>query len=217
MRDTQQDYYKVVAMAGNSALYRRPSGIYVVRIAVPTRHRLIVGKGEIHITTHLRDWIAAKLAALRIQIGWLEYFMALDAGTLSTAEALLQGSGWVSVEEAARIMGISATSLLTELMDSGSDIATYASEWPCWVVDTFSTMPREPDGAILMNEVEQIGQRQVFSGEVRPLDTAVAIGALIATGNISADIFRHGKHGGLICDTKQTIVGARLKLPSCTR
>ena len=200
-------------MAGNRFLYRRPSGIYVVRIAVPYRHRLTVGKSEIHITTHLRDWIAAKLAALRIQIGWLEYFMALDAGTLSTAEALLQGSGWVSVEEAARIMGISATSLLTELMDSGCDIATYASEWPCWVVDTFSTMPRESDGAVLMNEVEQIGQRRIFSGEVRPPNTAAAISALVATGEIAADIFRHGKYGGLICDTKQTIPTSAILAP----
>ncbi len=132
--------------------------------------------------------------------------MALDAGSLSTAEALLQGDGWVSVEDAASLMGISAKSLLTELLNSGSDVSAFANQWPCWQVDNFSTMPRETDGSILMNEVEQTGVRQgFFSGQVMPLESAAGIAELMANGKIVADVFRAGKHGAVICDGLQTI------------
>ncbi|WP_338157368.1 DUF6538 domain-containing protein [Burkholderia multivorans] len=38
-------------MAQTSCLYRRPSGIYVVRLVVPKRLRSAVGKNEIHAST----------------------------------------------------------------------------------------------------------------------------------------------------------------------
>ena len=144
-------------MAGNSALYRRPSGIYVVRIAVPTRHRHTLGKTEMHISTSLRDWNAAKLASLRIQVNWQEHFMALDTGTLTKAETLLHGQGLVSVDEAARLLGVSTTTLLTELLNGKCPITAYANEWPCWQVDTLATIAQESNGSYLMNEVEEVG------------------------------------------------------------
>jgi integrase/DNA-binding transcriptional regulator/RsmH inhibitor MraZ len=202
MRDTQQDYYKVVAMAGNSALYRRPSGIYVVRIAVPTRHRHTLGKNELHISTSLREWNAAKLASLRIQVNWLEHFMALDTGTRTTAETLLHGQGLVSVDEAARLLGVSATTLLTELLNGKCPITAYANEWPCWEVDTLATIAQESNGSYLMNEVEEVGNRRIYSGAVQPLDSAAAMGSLIATSSYIGDIFRVGTCGAVFCDAK---------------
>lgn len=38
-------------MAQRNNLYRRSSGIYVVRIAVPARYRLYTGQREIHAST----------------------------------------------------------------------------------------------------------------------------------------------------------------------
>ena len=70
-------------MHGNPGLYRRPSGIYAVRIAVPLRLRQAVGKSEIHVSTSLWDLNAAKLAALRILIGWREHFMTRAAKNLA--------------------------------------------------------------------------------------------------------------------------------------
>lgn len=192
-------------MSGNFGLYRRPSGIYVVRIAVPLRHRGTVGRGEIHVTTHLRETNAAKLAGLRIQIGWLEHFMELDAGKLASAEPLLHGQGLVSVEEAARLLGVSTATLLTELFNGKCSLSAYAEEWPCWLVGDRHKITNEPDGSYLMNDIERLGVQQVFSGEVQPLDSAAAINQLIATGSYSGDIFLHGKRGAVFCDRKQGI------------
>jgi integrase len=136
----------------------------------------------------------------------MEKFMALDAGSLSTAEALLQGDGWVSVEDAASLMGISAKSLLTELLNNGSNVSAYANQWPCWQIDNFSTIHREADGSILMNEIEQTGVRQgFFSGQVMPLEPAAGLAQLVANGKIVGEVFRTGKYGAVICDGLQTI------------
>lgn len=192
-------------MAGNPHLYRRSSGIYVLRIAVPLRHRASVGKAEIHVSTHLREWNAAKLAALKIQIGWLERFMEMDSTKTSTTKALLSGEGWASVEESARLLGVSTRSLLTELLNASADIAIYANEWHCWQVDSLSEIAREPNGAIVMNDVEHIGQRTIFSGEVHPIDAKAAIGSLIAGDVWSAEIFRHEKYGAIILDEAKAV------------
>ena len=61
----QDSYTGGLYMSGHSCLYRRPSGVYAVRIVVPKRLLDLVGRGEIHTTTGLRDWNAAKLAALK--------------------------------------------------------------------------------------------------------------------------------------------------------
>ena len=88
----RQDYYTGgLSMSGHSCLYRRSSGVYAVRIVVPKRLRELVGRGEIHTSTGLRDWNAAKLAALRIQIHWRELLMALDREKLSDGSPLLLG------------------------------------------------------------------------------------------------------------------------------
>lgn len=75
-------------MSGVSCLYRRSSGIYAVRLAVPARLRPSVDRGEIHVSTGLRDWNAAKVSALKIQTHWREKFMTLDLEKLTTANPL---------------------------------------------------------------------------------------------------------------------------------
>lgn len=49
-------------MFRNEYLYRRPSGIYVVRICVPKRLQSLIGRREIHISTSVRDPALAKSA-----------------------------------------------------------------------------------------------------------------------------------------------------------
>jgi integrase len=192
-------------MAGTSGLYRRSSGIYVVRIAIPRRHRTAIGQNELHVSTGIRDWNRAKLEGLRIQLKWHEHFMSLDKSTLIAAKPLLQGDGLVSIEEAARLLGLSPVSLLTELLNAKSTITSFATEWACWQVDDLYGIAKESDGAFVVNDVESSGTRQIFTGAVRPLDSVSAIGQLIATGSFSADIFRVEKGGGLFCDAPHQI------------
>ena len=50
-------------MAQRDNLYRRSSGIYVVRIAVPARYRLYTGQREIHASTETNDIRKARAIA----------------------------------------------------------------------------------------------------------------------------------------------------------
>lgn len=47
-------------MAQKANLYRRGSGVYVVRMIVPLRLREVVGKGEVHTSTETRDLVVSK-------------------------------------------------------------------------------------------------------------------------------------------------------------
>jgi hypothetical protein len=47
-------------------LYRRPSGIYVLRITVPVRYRAQLGQREIHTSTRTTDQSAAKAGVERL-------------------------------------------------------------------------------------------------------------------------------------------------------
>ncbi|WP_185732270.1 DUF6538 domain-containing protein [Burkholderia sp. Bp8963] len=94
-------------MAQTSCLYRRSSGIYVVRLVVPKRLRAAVGKNEIHASTRLREWEAAKLVAHRIQSHWREHFMTLDLDKLRAENPLLDGAGMIRIVDAAMATGAS--------------------------------------------------------------------------------------------------------------
>lgn len=182
-------------MSGVSCLYRRTSGIYAVRIVIPSRLRLSVGRGEIHVSTGLRDWNAAKLAALKIQFQWRERLMALDVEKLATASPLLQGEGLIPVNEAARAIGLSIGSLLGELRNERAELFTHAQHWQGWSVANVETVERDFDGAFVLNDVEACGVQQTFSGVVRAFDAAATIAALLVEGKAMASVFRLLEHG----------------------
>lgn len=177
-------------MSGVTCLYRRPSGIYAVRLVVPRRLRSIVGRGEVHVSTGLRDRNAAKLAGSRIQVQWRETFMALDSERLTTRSPLLEGGGLISIERAAEAIGLSGSSLMGELLNVKAKIVTNASNWSGWVVRDIDAIERDFDGAFVLNHVEEQGERQVLIGFARPFDSLAAISALMTDGVATVEILR---------------------------
>lgn len=182
-------------MSGVSCMYRRPSGIYVVRLVVPARLKSCVGRGEIHVSTGIRDWNAAKLAALKIQFQWREKLIALDVDKLATASPLLHGEGLISICEAAKAIGLSDGSLLAELRNERAELFTQAQHWEGWFVADLDCVERDFDGAFVLNDVEQRGIRQVLSGVVRAFDPAVRIAALVTDGAAAGAVFRLSGNG----------------------
>ncbi|MEY8864918.1 DUF6538 domain-containing protein [Enterobacter asburiae] len=68
-------------MAQRGNLYRRPSGIYVLRITVPVRYRALIGQREIHASTRTTHLANAKAIATRLLEKWyasLEEFKQVD-------------------------------------------------------------------------------------------------------------------------------------------
>lgn len=196
-------------MSGHSCLYRRPSGVYAVRIVVPKRLRDLVGRGEIHTTTGLRDWNAAKLASLKIQLHWREQLMALDLEKLSAGSPLLLGEGLIPIEEAARAIGLTAGSLLGEMRNGRIPIFVQAQAWQGWRVHDLAVIERDYDeSGFVLNDVEAQGYKQTLSGTARVYDSAATIANLIAAGTAVESTFRLSGNAGFFCDDEQTITVA---------
>lgn len=200
-------------MSGNPCLYRRPSGIYAVRLVVPKRLRDLVGKGEIHASTGLRDWNTAKLAALKIQLHWRERFMALDVEKLSAGSPLLLGDGVIPILEAARVTGLSIGSLLGEMLNDRTPVYVQARNWSGWGVADLDAIERDYDGTFILNDVEVQGHRHVESGMVRVYDRAAVIAALISDDMPTTSLFLLSGRAAFFCDDEQAIALAACLAP----
>jgi len=108
-------------------LFRRPSGIYVLRITVPPQLRPVFGKREIVASTGTREWTIAKMVAGAQAARWRQRFFDSDrlmslAKTLTMdhqevlklvqGHPVLLGDGHLALPHAATASGISATDLL---------------------------------------------------------------------------------------------------------
>jgi len=179
-------------MPGKLCIYRRPSGIYAVRLAVPKRLRPLVGRGEIHASTGLREWETAKIAALKIQLLWRERFMTLDIDKLRMANPLLAGDGMISIVEAASAIGISPKALAGELLNDRAPAFTSVQALPCWKVPDLNAIERDHDGTFVLNDVEDKGARTMHSGIVCFFDSRATLGRFVAGLKSRESVFRDG-------------------------
>ncbi|ONB84478.1 site-specific integrase [Burkholderia pseudomallei] len=187
-------------MAQTSCLYRRPSGIYVVRLVVPKRLRAAVGKNEIHASTRLRDWEAAKLVGHRIQSHWREHFMTLDIDKLRAENPLLDGAGMIPIVDAARTIGIEPSLLANELLNDGGQVFTHLHGQSCWWVPVLNDLDRDFGGEFIWNEVEASGERTIHTGTLRFLDPQATLRQVITTGESQEGVFRDGKSAGVFLE-----------------
>lgn len=196
-------------MSGSTCLYRRASGIYAVRLVVPSRLRVIVGRNEIHSSTGLRDSNAAKLAGSRILLHWRERFMDLDTHG-AAPNPLLVGEGLIPITEAARAIGIPLRMLLGELSNDRAPIYALAKNWKCWHVADLDQLDRDHDGTFVWNDVEKKGALQTHSGPLRCHDSAGAIGGLLQSETFAESVFLHSGNAAFFIDPEQIIT-----LPAC--
>ena len=108
-------------------LFRRPSGIYVLRIAVPAQLRPVFGKREVVATTGTRELTIAKIVAGAQAAQWRQRFF--DAGRLMSLAStstmdhqeilkiaqghpVLLGGGHLTLPHSSTASGISTTDLL---------------------------------------------------------------------------------------------------------
>jgi len=101
-------------------LYRRPSGVYVVRICVPQRFRQRIGRREIHISTKCRDAFEAKASAFGILTAWQQWGQELtkmDVVKIAEGSPLLAGDGYIRIEDVEKQFGFNRQALLNELLN----------------------------------------------------------------------------------------------------
>lgn len=73
-----------------NCILRRPSGVYVARLAVPKSLRHIVGKSELIATTHQRDLRLAKVVGASIIARWRSWLLSLRPTSASTQMDILR-------------------------------------------------------------------------------------------------------------------------------
>lgn len=131
-------------MSGSSYLYRRPSGVYFVRLCVPSRLKQAVGKGELHRSTGCRDLRLAKIVAAELVAHWhrsIEALQHMDINKLLAGSVKLLGDGDVSLVEAAVECGTTPADLAQRLVGRRFGLFVHADEWLGWLTeDIFSAL-----------------------------------------------------------------------------
>lgn len=119
-----------------TCLYRRPSGVYAVRLVVPRRHREAIGRTELHFSTKTTDAALAKAVASGLLAHWRLKFLRLDRMGKMDLERVLVGSplltagGRLSLERAAEVSGFDRADLLQQAAQGG--LMLYASLRAVW-------------------------------------------------------------------------------------
>lgn len=184
-------------MPSPQSVYRRSSGIYVVRLVVPTRLRPFVGKGEIHISTGMRQWRAAQLDALRIQGRLRSYLMSLD--TLLRLEA----PGRIRLTEAAQALHCSHDTLLDELLnlEPSPSLHIHVSQLTGWQIADLAEIESVQDDAgtvisYVIDDAKDKGLHVAYTGFLELFAPRVAIAELANGGSTPQALFRleSGEH-----------------------
>ncbi|ABE43884.1 site-specific integrase [Polaromonas sp. JS666] len=125
-------------MSGAQYLYRRDSGTYYIRLCVPARLKVAVGKGEIHRTTGCRDYRLAKIVAAELAAHWHRAIQALERMDISKIKAgsiKLLGDGYIPLTDAAEALGTTPSSLAQRLTIRQAHFFVEANDWLGWAVE----------------------------------------------------------------------------------
>lgn len=126
------------SVSGSLFLYRRASGIYFVRLCVPTRLKAAVGKGELHRSTGCREVRLAKIVAAEIVAYWhrsIESLKHMDINKLQAGSVKLLGEGYITLQEASEECGAEPADLAGRLVARGFGLYVRARDWVGWLTD----------------------------------------------------------------------------------
>lgn len=131
------------------SIFRRNSGVYFARLAVPKRLRHVIGKAELIATTGLRDFPLAKIVGAEILCSWRRRFaeldrLAVDIVQLKIGSPALARPGFVPLRDAAAASGIDVEFLLREASQKRLRLFYEPGALPGFIIP-FSEMDRDPE------------------------------------------------------------------------
>ncbi|MCP1420604.1 integrase [Pseudomonas laurylsulfativorans] len=180
-------------MTQRNNLYRRSSGIYVLRITVPVRYRVQLGQREIHASTQTTDHSAAKAVACRLLDHWNTYVSELEMGQSGLPESgkVSTSKAVISVGELSAASGLQIEHVLRELLNNNVPIVYEANAQPGFLVSDLMEVDRESDsGGFILNSAFEIGTPQAFSRFLKPFNARHTLLNLIETGFSEEVVFR---------------------------
>ncbi|EMO7189676.1 TPA: tyrosine-type recombinase/integrase [Escherichia coli] len=179
-------------MAQRDNLYRRSSGIYVVRIAVPARYRLYTGQREIHASTETNDIRKARAIAAVLLAVWqrcLGEYQKLDREKLVSSAPALAGEGMISLAEFCGLTSASLQQVAQRLLDTNIPLFWLADGHPAYYVEDLSLVDKddpETSGFIIDSAIN-IGIRGSLNGYIQPLVTSRILRQMIAGEPLDAE------------------------------
>lgn len=172
-------------MAQRDNLYRRSSGIYVVRIAVPARYRLYTGQREIHASTETNDIRKARAIAAGLLVVWqrcLGEYQKLDREKLVSSAPALAGEGMISLAEFCGLTSASLQQVAQRLLDTNIPLFWLADGRPAYYVEDLSLVDKDDPEAsgFVLDSAINIGIRGSLNGYIQPLVTSRILRQIIA-------------------------------------
>ncbi|MNJ42128.1 hypothetical protein D3C77_370800 [compost metagenome] len=175
-------------------LYRRPSGIYVLRITVPTRYRSEFAQSEIHVSTRTHYLLAAKAVAAHLMLRWhssLNELEQLDQTKLIEGDMLLASKGLISISEFSNSCGLAIEHVLREVLNHNIPIAFAANAHPGFLVGDIADVEREHEsGGFVLNSAFDIGEPYTFTRYLKPFHQRNTILSLIEHGYSDEVVFK---------------------------
>ncbi|HDW2397691.1 TPA: site-specific integrase [Enterobacter cloacae] len=187
-------------MSQRYKLYRRTSGIYVVRISVPQRFRRYAGQCEIHTSTGTHDLHEAKQKSALLLAVWyqtLQEYEQLDYRTLSDCAPLLAGEGMISISNFAQSIELPVSQLIREVINRNLPVFWLATGQFGFYVDEFNAVEREPGAkrekqsddekdqpkeVIILNSAFELGIESFANGYLRPFNPRHTLDCLLSAG-----------------------------------
>ncbi len=179
-------------MAQRDNLYRRSSGIYVVRIAVPARYRLYTGQREIHASTETNDIRKARAIAAVLLAVWqrcLGEYQKLDREKLVSSAPALAGEGMISLAEFCGLTSASLQQVAQRLLDTNIPLFWLADGHPAYYVEDLSLVDKDDPEAsgFIIDSAINIGIRGSLKGYIQPLVTSRILRQMIAGEPLDAE------------------------------
>lgn len=179
-------------MAQRDNLYRRSSGIYVVRIAVPARYRLYTGQREIHASTETNDIRKARAIAAGLLVVWqrcLGEYQKLDREKLVSSAPALAGEGMISLAEFCGLTSASLQQVAQRLLDTNIPLFWLADGRPAYYVEDLSLVDKDDPEAsgFIIDSAINIGIRGSLNGYIQPLVTSRILRQIIAGESLDAE------------------------------
>lgn len=193
MKSRSLSYIEVIQpMAQRDNLYRRSSGIYVVRIAVPARYRLYTGQREIHASTETNDIRKARAIAAGLLVVWqrcLGEYQKLDREKLVSSAPVLAGEGMISLAEFCGLTSASLQQVAQRLLDTNIPLFWLADGRPAYYVEDLSLVDKDDPEAsgFIIDSAINIGIRGSLNGYIQPLVTSRILRQIIAGESLDAE------------------------------
>ncbi|NNA50289.1 tyrosine-type recombinase/integrase [Pseudomonas lactis] len=181
-------------MTQRNNLYRRSSGIYVLRITVPTRYRVQLGQREIHTSTQTTDLSAAKAVALHLMARWhscISELKKVNETKVIEGSPLLAGPGLISIQDFCETFEVEPALVLGEIVNHNVLIACWLSAQPIYWVDDYTLVDRQEDtNGFVLDSAFELGIPQTFTGHLRPFHRSHTIANIIEYGYSDETAFR---------------------------